>query len=432
MKQSKDYKIAYKNIFSFIIFSVFLSVPLFFSFAQNTDIVNRINEKSADIERIEREIKAYQQELNSLGQQSKTLSSTIKELDLTRKKLNADISLSQKKIDRANIKIQELGLGIGDKEQKIAFNTTAIIRAIKETNELENNSIMQVILSGEKFSSIWEKIDNMMTVKESLNQNIKDLHMVKTELEDNREETITAKKELEDLKNKLADQKKIVDQNVIEKNKILKATKNSEASYQKLVAEQTAKKIAIEQEIRDYESQLKYNLDPNQLPGGRVLSWPLDNIFVTQLFGKTVDSKRLYASGSHSGVDFRASVGTPVKSMADGVVVGFGDTDASCPNASFGKWILVNHQNGLATAYGHLSLIKVSKGQKISRGELIGYSGATGRVTGPHLHVTVYAGGAVVINTIPSKSCPGKTLTQPMAATSAYLDPMTYLPIYKQ
>jgi murein DD-endopeptidase MepM/ murein hydrolase activator NlpD len=432
MKQSRDYKIVYKNIFLLIIFSAFLVTPFFISSAQNTDIVNRINEKSADIERIEREIKAYQQELNSLGQQSKTLNSTIKELDLTRKKLNADISLSQNKIDRANIKIQELGLGIGYKEQKISFNTTAIMRAIKETNELENNSIMQVILSGEKFSSIWEKIDNMMTVKESLNQNIKDLQMVKTELEDNREETINTKKELEELKNKLADQKKIVDQNVAEKNKILNQTKNSEANYQKLLAEQTARKLAIEQEIRDYESQLKYNLDPNQLPGGRVLSWPLDNIFVTQLFGKTVDSKRLYASGTHSGVDFRASVGTPVKSMADGVVVGFGDTDASCPNASFGKWILVNHQNGLATAYGHLSLIKVSKGQKISRGELIGYSGATGRVTGPHLHVTVYAGGAVAINTIPSKSCPGKTLTQPMAATSAYLDPMTYLPVYKQ
>ena len=48
---------------------------------------------------------------------------------------------------------------------------------------------------------------------------------------------------------------------------------------------------------------------------------------MTQLFGKTVDSKRLYVSGTHDGVDFRASVGTPVMAMADGMVLGIGNTD---------------------------------------------------------------------------------------------------------
>jgi murein DD-endopeptidase MepM/ murein hydrolase activator NlpD len=431
MKLSKDYKTVYKCNFVAIVLIVIFSVPIFNSFAQSTEILNQINQKNTEIERIEKEIKAYQAELNTLGQQSKTLSGAVRELDLTKKKLNADINLTQNKIERTNKEINELGLGIGDKEKRIFHNTNAIAKYFKQINELENTSMFETLLSGKNFSEIWVDIDTMLTVKENLQKDIKELQSVKVELEDNRDEALQAKKELEDLKNKLADQKKIVDQNASEKNKLLSQTKNSEANYQKMLAQQTALKLAIEQEIREYESQIKYNLDPNKLPAGRVLTWPLDNIFVTQLFGKTVDSKRLYASGTHSGVDFRASVGTPVKSMAGGVVVGFGDTDASCPNASFGKWILVDHQNGLASAYGHLSLIKVSKGQKINRGELIGYSGATGRVTGPHLHVTVYAGNAVSIQTIPSKSCPGKTLTQPMAATSAYLDPMVYLPVYR-
>ncbi len=432
MKLSKDYKTVYKCNFVAIVLLIIFSIPIFHSFAQSTEIINKIDEKNADIERIEREIKAYQAELNTLGQQSKTLNGTIKELDLTRKKLTADISLTQNKIDKKNIEIDDLGIGIGDKEKRMQNNTQAISKYLKQINELENDSVLEILFSEKDFTEVWREIDTMLSVKESLHQNTKDLLLVKVELEDNRDNAIQARKELEGLKNKLADQKKIVDQNVAEKNKFLAQTKNSEANYQKMLAQQTALKLAIEQEIREYESQIKYNLDPNKLPSGRVLTWPLDNIFVTQLFGKTVDSKRLYASGTHSGVDFRASVGTPVKSMAGGVVVAFGDTDASCPNASFGKWILLDHQNGLASAYGHLSLIKVSKGQKINRGELIGYSGATGRVTGPHLHVTVYAGNAVSVQTIPSKSCPGKTLTQPMAATSAYLDPMVYLPAYKQ
>jgi murein DD-endopeptidase MepM/ murein hydrolase activator NlpD len=91
----------------------------------------------------------------------------------------------------------------------------------------------------------------------------------------------------------------------------------------------------------------------------------------------------------------------------------------------------MEHNNGLSSTYGHLSLIKVSRGQKIKKGDIVGYSGNTGYSTGPHLHVSVYVGSAVEVKTIPSKSCPGKTLTQPIAPTNAYLDPMKYLPPYK-
>jgi murein DD-endopeptidase MepM/ murein hydrolase activator NlpD len=257
------------------------------------------------------------------------------------------------------------------------------------------------------------------------------LKVVKNELVDTRDETTIARNELSSLKRDLSDQKKIVEENTKEKNSLLKLTKNNEANYQKLLRDQTAKKAALEQELRSFESKLKYILDPSKLPAGGVLSWPLDNVYVTQLFGKTVAAKRLYASGSHSGVDFKASVGTPVKAMADGTVRGVGDTDTTCPGASFGKWVFVEFDNGLSATYGHLSLPKAYTGQKVSRGEVIGYSGATGHVTGPHLHVTIYASSAASVQTVPSKSCSGKTLTQPLAATNAYLDPMIYLPPYK-
>jgi murein DD-endopeptidase MepM/ murein hydrolase activator NlpD len=117
--------------------------------------------------------------------------------------------------------------------------------------------------------------------------------------------------------------------------------------------------------------------------------------------------------------------------MADGVVKGTGDTDLVCPGVSFGRFIFIEYSNGLSSTYGHLSLIKVREGQKVSRGEVVGYTGGTGRVTGPHLHVSVYASSsAVSVATVPSKSCPGKILKQPIAPTNAYLDPMYYLPLY--
>ena len=132
--------------------------------------------------------------------------------------------------------------------------------------------------------------------------------------------------------------------------------------------------------------------------------------------------------GFHRGTDLRASVGTPVKAMAEGVVMGTGDTDICCPGASYGKWILIEFNNGLSSTYGHLSLISVSKGQKVSRGQVVGYSGNTGSSTGPHLHVSVYVSDGVKVDSFESKSYRGRTLVQPIASTSAYLNPMDFLP----
>ena len=159
------------------------------------------------------------------------------------------------------------------------------------------------------------------------------------------------------------------------------------------------------------------------------MSWPLDKIFVTQEFGAKTGPHRTYASG-HSGADFRARTPLPVKAMAEGMVKGVGDTDTTCAGVSFGKWIFIEYGNGLSSTFAHLSLIKVKEGQKVKRGEVVGYTGGTGRVTGPHLHVSLYVSSAVSVGTVPSKSCPGRILKQPIAATNAYLDPMYYLPPY--
>lgn len=433
MKLSYAYKNQYiKSVFYSLLL---ISICGFFAFNSNaqtiTEIQNKIDQKSEEIEKLEKEIKAYQSQLNTIAQEKDSLKGAIAELDITRKKLNADISITQKKIDQTNFKIQVLSNDIGTKEDSISNNMDAIALDIRRINELEITSIAQTILSKEDFTSIWNDVDNMLVVREEIRKRTNELRLIKGELEDTRDDTIEAKNELTRLKSQLDDQRKIVEQNTKAKKKLLAETQNSEANYQKLLADQVAKKAAFEKELRDYESQLQYILDPSKLPSGGVLSWPLDNIYVTQLFGRTVDAKRLYASGSHSGVDFRASVGTPVKSMADGIIKGTGDTDLTCAGASFGKWIFIEYGNGLSSTYGHLSLIKVKSGQKVKRGEIVGYSGSSGRVTGPHLHITVYASDAVKVQTLPSKSCPGKTLTQPIAAINAYLDPMIYLPPYR-
>jgi murein DD-endopeptidase MepM/ murein hydrolase activator NlpD len=397
-------------------------IPIVFSYGQTVgELNNKINQKNADIDKLEKEIKQYQTEIDSLGKQKNSLNVSLKQLDLTRKKLIADMAVTQNKIDKTNLKIKELSLQINDKQDIILNNIDAISLGIRQTNELEQDNILATILSEKNFTVIWNDIDNITTISDKLRETTIRLKQVKTDLEDTREETTNAKKELMALKSKLNDQKKIVDQNTAEKNKLLSQTKNSEASYQKLLKDRLAKKVAFEKELNDYESQLKYILNPSALPGGGVLSWPLDYIYITSAYGPRSD-------GFHRGLDFRAAIGTPVKAMADGVVAGVGDTDVQCPGVSYGRFVLIKYNNGLASTFGHFSLIKVKTGEKVTRGQTVGYSGNTGYSTGPHLHVSVYAKDAVALKTLPSKSCPGRVLTQPISPINGYLDPTFYLP----
>ena len=93
---------------------------------------------------------------------------------------------------------------------------------------------------------------------------------------------------------------------------------------------------------------------------------------------------------AHGGADFRARTGTPVHAAEEGIVV------LAARHFFAGKSVYVDHGGGLLTMYMHLSRIDVKTGQRVARGDLLGLSGATGRVTGPHLHFGVRWRGARV------------------------------------
>jgi murein DD-endopeptidase MepM/ murein hydrolase activator NlpD len=90
----------------------------------------------------------------------------------------------------------------------------------------------------------------------------------------------------------------------------------------------------------------------------------------------------------HAGLDFAAPQGTPVYATAYGVVTTAGNT-----GNGYGNHVVINHGFSYETLYGHMVRIKVRDGQKIHRGEVIGWVGSTGKSTGPHLHYEVHKNG---------------------------------------
>ncbi|KZY04745.1 M23 family metallopeptidase, partial [Sulfitobacter sp. HI0023] len=92
----------------------------------------------------------------------------------------------------------------------------------------------------------------------------------------------------------------------------------------------------------------------------------------------------------HSGVDFAAGMGTPLYATADGVVTHSGW------QSGYGRLVKIQHEFGIETRYAHMSKLRVKVGQRVSRGQHIGDMGASGRVTGVHLHYEVRVGGKAV------------------------------------
>ena len=115
-----------------------------------------------------------------------------------------------------------------------------------------------------------------------------------------------------------------------------------------------------------------------------ILKTPLDGARISSSFGM----RKHPISGfnkMHKGVDFAAPIGTPVYAGGNGVI------EMAGVNGGYGKYIRIRHNNEYKTAYAHLSSYKkgISKGVRVTQGEVIGYVGSTGRSTGPHLHYEI-------------------------------------------
>ena len=406
-----------------------LLFPLFLHAQTVEELQAQINQRNQQIKEIEQEISKYQKSLDATAKQSSTLSGELSIINTTIKKLNADIKLTETKITNSQQTIQKLGLDIGSKDSSIGDNKVSLGESLRLLAQEKDANLLEQIASGNSFSDFWVNQEKINRLEEGIHEQMGTLRNLRADLVDKKTATETEKKKLQSLKNQLADQKKIADSNYQAKDDLLKQTKNQEAGYKQLLADRQAKKAAFEKELFEFESQLNLKLDPTKLPssGHGTLRWPLDSIRITQYFGVTAYSKRLYVSGSHNGVDFGTPIGTPVRAPRSGTIKGTGNTDLVCSGASYGNWVFIEHDNGLSTVYGHLSLVKVVSGQQVNTGDVIAYSGNTGYSTGPHLHFGVMASDGVKIMNVPSKVCKG-IYTMPVADPKAYLDPMLYLP----
>jgi len=121
---------------------------------------------------------------------------------------------------------------------------------------------------------------------------------------------------------------------------------------------------------------------------GDLFLWPVRS-YISSYYGY----RRSPFTGSrqfHNGIDIAAPMGTPIRAAMTGRVVAVGYDNV------FGNYVIIQHQAGYRTLYGHMSAVRTRNGAQVAAGDRIGDVGATGQTTGPHCHFTVYKNGATI------------------------------------
>lgn len=378
------------------------------------------------IDALKNEIARLQTELNSTTEQKQTLQGAIKELDLQIQKLTKSIALTNAQIIQKDKQIAGLSGDITTTQGHIQQSQASIADLLRQLAESDRDPLMAVLLGSGTLSSFFDETVTLGTIRDGLQNRVEDLSNQKTDLTSSKTSAEVKRRELASLKANLASQKQGLSIARSEQAKLLAETKDKESNYQALIAQKKAEESAFEDELITLAAGLA-SADTSTAPKAArgILNWPLDTVFITQYFGNTTFAQSgAYSGSGHNGIDFRAGIGTPVKAALSGTVQEI--NQGAVKYCQYGKWVLVRHDNGLTSLYAHLSGITVSKGERVSTGEVVGYSGNTGYATGPHLHLTLYISSAVTFKQYTCNS--GYTAYIPIAPLNAYLNPLSYLP----
>jgi murein DD-endopeptidase MepM/ murein hydrolase activator NlpD len=365
----------------FIILVLFL-IPNASIFASSLeDQLDQIKKEKEQTKKQIEEVKKKEQDY--LGQVNKVETQLLSSLDQLNT-LNVSFADVKSDIDKTNIDLAvkendlaEIGKELEGKESILNNRISAIYKnrgsslfeiLFKSKSFIEFLSKLKLMnLLAEQDTKIIEEIKDKKSATLSVKQNIMELKQMQDEQKGNLEKLVTQ-----------AEQKKVEVADILDQKKNLLS--DTRADKNALLAMQ-AQQIAKENEIQRILESLRYGSAPN----GRLM-WPVAGRLISgfgmrrhPIFGGT---------RMHTGVDLAAPSGTPIIA-ADG-----GEVLQASYSGGYGNSILIYHGGGFATFYAHMSGFAVGQGQMVKRGQVIGYVGATGWATGPHLHFEVRINGA--------------------------------------
>lgn len=383
-----------------------------------------IEEKQDKLDEIKAKIKAYNQIIDLKERQGSTLTAQIQALEAQANKLEIEITQNRARIENLTGEISSLEKRIAEKEMMILSQKKLLVEFMRDASNQSSIGIVRLIAeSPDETGWTLKEEERLAQTSGRLGELLEEIRMTKQELENEQGILEHKKSEADSLQEQLSKQSDYLDSTKDSKANLLTKTQSEVKKYNTIVDQLEDERDAIENEIESLESSKIGELSLKDMPAFKrgLLSYPVKKVVLSQGYGKTSFAKtsKFYGkSGFHNGLDFSMPSGTSVLAAADGKVIATGNNG----RYAYGRWIAIDHGNGIVTMYGHLSSVVKSRGATVKEGETIAKSGNTGNSTGPHLHFTVFSAKSFEI--VPSKSV--KSVKDiPIGAT---VNPKNYLP----
>ena len=366
------------SIFIILIFFLVPNASIFASSLEDQleQIKKEKEQTSKQIEEVKKKEKDY---LNQVNQVETQLLSSLDQLNT----LNTNFADVKSDIDKTNIDLAVKENDLAEISKDLEIKETILNNRVSAIYKNRSASFFEVLFKSKSFIELLSKLKLMNLLAEQ------DAEII-LEIKDKKNATLSVKQNIMELREKQdeqkgqleklvtqAEQKKVEVAGILDQKKeLLSDTKADKNALLALQAQQVAK----ENEIQRILESLRYGSAPN----GKLM-WPTAGRLISgfgmrrhPIFGGT---------RMHTGVDLAASSGTPIFA-ADG-----GEVIQASYSGGYGNSILIYHGGGFATFYAHMSGFAVGQGQMVKRGQVIGYVGATGWATGPHLHFEVRING---------------------------------------
>ncbi|NTW13765.1 MAG: peptidoglycan DD-metalloendopeptidase family protein [Candidatus Moranbacteria bacterium] len=360
----------------FVPMAAMIALGVFLSFRVSAASVSSLSDK---LKEINDKIKAYQSIIDIKKTQGINLTNQIDSLEAQASKLELEIEKNQAELADVSTKVTE-------KETIISKQKVALTNLIREYEGRRSMTDGEIFLSGssEDLNLFFKQQDWMVETGDRIRTLMVGISQEKAVLDEKKIEADT-------LREQLGQRSDYLDSTKDSKANLLAKTQADQKKYATLVDTLEEQRQQIEDEIQNLEAGMVGELNMKDLPSAKagLLGFPLKSHVVTQGYGKTSFARKsgIYKNGFHNGYDFGTSSGSDVLAAADGKVVATGNNG----RYAYGRWMAIDHGNGLLTMYGHLTSVKASRGSKVKKGDVVAKSGNTGNSTGPHLHFSVFS-----------------------------------------
>jgi len=368
-----------------------------------SELNTRIEEREREINILQKEIDAYAEQIKAKQAEAKGLRNQIAILDNQIAKVNLDIEATEARIEQTNLEIQKINLAITELEKQITSQKKKIAEYIRLIYKTDQVSYLEVILVNESFSDFFDQLKYTQQIHNDLKSSLNKLKNSKQDLEIQKSNWEEKAKLEEELKDQLQQQRsELTEKNTAQEILLIQA-RLTERQYQNYQYQLQLEQQQINADIVTLEKEVRQKLEARELQerfqdfGPARLAWPVSPDRGISAYFHDPDYPFRYIF-EHPAVDIRAYQGTPIKAPESGYVarVQFrGDKSYA--------YIMLIHNDGISTVYGHISATYVKEDEYVSKGQTIGLTGglpgskgAGNLSTGPHLHFEVRLNGIPV------------------------------------